>query len=263
LGICQPYCVDYFSYWGVLFVMGEIRVNLNAVRFHDKVRLRVSELGINRAKAARDVGLPVSTISNYMSKLESLPRADIAFKIAKAIAVPIEWLLDDEQDFPPPSNTGTTSLKYATDAELIEEVETRYQRAAVALRDTLDQLKAIDLGKLAKEIAATPPGSPLSKTAETAVKLFDRYARHKCEVVDLIALGSTTGGPAPHPRYRPEQLSFAALNQLEDDVCRRRDYNDFEHAIECRETLGRGSASNDIKRSSAAWIDRFLGRSRA
>jgi transcriptional regulator with XRE-family HTH domain len=228
------------------------------VKFGEKLK-KLTE-GMNRSEISRRADLPSQYIANYITR-DSIPSASIALSLARALDVPVEWLIDDQQDFPPPK-TGTMSLKNATDAELIEEVETRYQRAAVALLDTLEKLKSMDLSKLAREIAATPPDKPLSKAADAAKQLIERRSRHKCEVIDFIALGSTTGGWPPHPRYAPEQLAFEAMHAVEQRLDRSK-LDDLELAVACRDALSHGSVNETLRRSSADWIDRFLGRSRS
>jgi hypothetical protein len=68
------------------------------MKINDKLKFLFAE--INKAKAARSVGLPVSTISSYIAQ-GSMPRADIALKIARASGVSLEWLVDDAQGMPP------------------------------------------------------------------------------------------------------------------------------------------------------------------
>lgn len=53
-----------------------------------------------RARVSRRAGLPPNAISDYVNK-GYIPRADTAFRIARALSVSVEWLLDDVQSWPP------------------------------------------------------------------------------------------------------------------------------------------------------------------
>ena len=62
------------------------------------------------------VGLAPTAISNYIAS-GSIPRADIALKIARAVGVPLDWLIDDSQDFPPPMPLGSEAESPAVTPE--------------------------------------------------------------------------------------------------------------------------------------------------
>jgi len=65
---------------------------------------KLSRLTADRSKSevARAASLSATTISNYIAR-GSLPRYDIAVRIARAVGVSVEWMLDDAADFPPPA----------------------------------------------------------------------------------------------------------------------------------------------------------------
>jgi transcriptional regulator with XRE-family HTH domain len=54
----------------------------------------------NRAAVARNAGLPPNAVSDYVNKGYT-PRADTAFRLARALNVSVDWLLDDQQGWPP------------------------------------------------------------------------------------------------------------------------------------------------------------------
>jgi hypothetical protein len=53
-----------------------------------------------KTKVSRRAGLHPTAISNYLVK-GCVPRGDIALRIARAIGVSAEWMLDDAQGWPP------------------------------------------------------------------------------------------------------------------------------------------------------------------
>ena len=54
----------------------------------------------NKSRIGRRCGLGATTISNYIAR-GALPRCDIALKMARAFHVSVDWLIDDQQDWPP------------------------------------------------------------------------------------------------------------------------------------------------------------------
>lgn len=54
----------------------------------------------HKVRISRRAGLAPTTVSNYLNR-GSMPGADVAFRLARALNVSVEWLLDDSQDWPP------------------------------------------------------------------------------------------------------------------------------------------------------------------
>jgi hypothetical protein len=65
-------------------------------------KLRSLGAGVNKSARGVGVGLKPNTISTYMVK-GSIPRADIALKMARALGVDVAWLIDDAAPWPPPA----------------------------------------------------------------------------------------------------------------------------------------------------------------
>src|SRR3954471_10095372 len=105
------------------------------VDFFEKLKRRAAE--INKSKAGIAAGLKANTISSYLAK-RSVPRADIAFKIARALDVPLDWLLDDAQGWPPPPVNKPT-LAVTSDDDLMAEVRRRYRFQAVRLYAAMER----------------------------------------------------------------------------------------------------------------------------
>jgi len=66
--------------------------------FREKLVVLVENM--NKSKVSRRAGISPSGISNYIAKTGSIPRADIAARIAKVLGVSVDWMLDDTQGFP-------------------------------------------------------------------------------------------------------------------------------------------------------------------
>jgi len=97
---------------------------------------------INKSRAARAVGLKENAISTYMAR-GSLPRVDIALKIAMALGVPLDWLADDRQDFPPPQ-ADKSSVRDFGDADLVHDLARRYRGAQLDFLNEADRVKQFD-----------------------------------------------------------------------------------------------------------------------
>lgn len=80
----------------------------------------------NKAELSRTAGLPATAISDYVSK-GYIPKADTALKLARALEVPVEWLIDDEADFPVPEPAAAPkTIRDFHDLELIADLGRRF-----------------------------------------------------------------------------------------------------------------------------------------
>lgn len=69
--------------------------------FGRKVDHLLVDAGIGRRDLAETAGIPNATLHGWISG-QVKPSADGALAIARALGVPLEWLLDDAQSYPPP-----------------------------------------------------------------------------------------------------------------------------------------------------------------
>lgn len=58
----------------------------------------------NKSEISRQAGLSPTAYCNYVHSRGTIPRADIALRLARAMGVSVEWLIDDNQDWPPVSD---------------------------------------------------------------------------------------------------------------------------------------------------------------
>jgi transcriptional regulator with XRE-family HTH domain len=77
--------------------------------FAEKLNRRLVELGWNDTRLAKEAGASKSAVGKWTNG-ESLPRVDFAYKVAKAVGLPIDYLVDDEMaevpEEPPPRIEG-------------------------------------------------------------------------------------------------------------------------------------------------------------
>lgn len=83
----------------------------------------MTEKGWTQIAVSSKSGVSQSAISDYVNEENpSRPRGNNALKLAKIFGVPLEWLLDDKQDWPPPHNKRLLAPKI----EIIQETEEEY-----------------------------------------------------------------------------------------------------------------------------------------
>ena len=66
--------------------------------FTEKLKRLMEEQ--NKAQIARRAGLSPTAIHDYLTR-GYMPAADSALRLARALGVGVEWLVDSEQDWPP------------------------------------------------------------------------------------------------------------------------------------------------------------------
>lgn len=195
------------------------------MEFTEKLR-RLAE-NKNTAELCRAVGLNPTAISDYISKGYT-PRADIALKFAKALNVPLEWLVDDHLGFPAPQQGPTLDL--CTDDQLMNEVSLRYARLAVEMLDKLPDLEAVDWKKSYADLLAaserarsmdgeqamlmTPDrGEPVEIRNHVALASLFIYAESRLKSFDGSERFFSWFGKGIFGRHRPEELTPAAIQR--------------------------------------------------
>ncbi|HZK80618.1 MAG TPA: helix-turn-helix transcriptional regulator [Humisphaera sp.] len=120
--------------------------------FQEKLRRRMEELGLNKARVAAGAGLTDSTISSYFRDRGSVPRIDIGIRIARVVKVPLDWLADDSQEWPPPEADMIAATRLS-DTELFLEWCRRMTLAAWSLNRELKNAERIDWDSSGKSLA--------------------------------------------------------------------------------------------------------------
>lgn len=83
----------------------------------EKVEKALAARQWSQSKLARAAGTTPPSISRIVNGAE--PAAGLAFRIAKALEIPIAWLLDDARDWPPPSDASGHSAADCLDRAII------------------------------------------------------------------------------------------------------------------------------------------------
>lgn len=67
------------------------------MNFSEKLRDRLDFKGWTVKELAAEAGLSVNTLNHYLNGIKSVPAADVAVRIAKALGVTVEYLFDNEE----------------------------------------------------------------------------------------------------------------------------------------------------------------------
>jgi transcriptional regulator with XRE-family HTH domain len=87
------------------------------MRFDKKLRMLMDQRGMNQPSLSRLTGIPQTTISNLLKG--SRPGIDHGLKLARALAVSLDYLADDDQDQPPiPDDDSAVILTVIRDLHL-------------------------------------------------------------------------------------------------------------------------------------------------
>lgn len=134
-------------------------------------KLKALTTGENKSLIARKGGLSATAISDYLQK-GYIPRADKALMLARGLGVPLEWLLDDDQDMPAP-NVEKQSAAALPDQDLMREVCRRYRLEVLRLRSAIQSIETIDWSHVANLLVPTPFDADVPPEIAREVRLID------------------------------------------------------------------------------------------
>lgn len=124
----------------------------------------------NKSSVARAAGLPANAINDLINK-GNVPKVDKALRLARALDVPLDWLVDDEADFPVPDSPGKRIEDHSTDDLRLELI----RRAHLLYMDCLrivGQLTSVNWSDLARRAYDLPLGET-DPEAEQILKQAD------------------------------------------------------------------------------------------
>ncbi|MGE5607686.1 MAG: helix-turn-helix domain-containing protein [Bacillota bacterium] len=179
------------------------------MNFTEKLR-RLTE-DRNKAELARKAGLKPTTISDYVSK-EYVPRADIALKMARVLEVPVDWLIDDSRDWPPPKANDKASVRTLSDLDLMREVCYRYRLKAVQLWQDLKEIETIDWISVAKALLNQPIDAPPPQSLAKPLRLAKSDVTWiQLTFYDPSSMASQYRGELPGDDISDEELQATVL----------------------------------------------------
>lgn len=115
--------------------------------------------GKNKQRVGVEAGLPPTAISDYISK-GHLPRADKLLSLARVLGVPLDFLLDDSRDWPPPDSSHDTraSVQDAPIGDLIAELAKRFRLDLLEAMRRADEAEREDWSVVARELKKLKKG---------------------------------------------------------------------------------------------------------
>ena len=146
-----------------MFLRGGLADTFRSVTFTQKLAKLTN--GKNKAAIARAADLQPTLVNAYVNK-GYMPGADIALRLARVLAVPVEWLIDDAADWPPPE-----PLEDWSTARLAAELGKRLRPHGNAMLGRIGQCERADWVKIARELLPHDPDQPLPKRLADVIVL--------------------------------------------------------------------------------------------
>ncbi len=207
--------------------------------------------GRSRAGLARLANLRPTVINNYLTgERRSAPMAQTALKLARAMSVPLEWLVDDKQGWPPPDSIrereeAATKLP---DQQIIREFLRRRLLAQMDLADKLDAAEQQDWRAVREKLSTIPPGEriPSDLFRATLLPLAVNAAVTRLFHFHLNAIEELLPDVGDRAKATQE-------NQLEERYKRLWDDPEFQAAT--KEIASRPrSRQEDVERQLLKWL---------
>jgi len=136
IGSCQPF-LSFFLPYPRIVELGFMPNPLSDQEMKFSEKLLKLLHGTKATAVAQAAGVGRTAISKYLHN-DSMPSADAALRLARHFRVPLEWLVDDAQDWPAPASENRY-VSDVSDEELMTEVGRRYRLQILSLHSHLDE----------------------------------------------------------------------------------------------------------------------------
>lgn len=180
------------------------------MRFGDKLSKIVGDG--NRSELARRAGLSSTAITDYLQK-GYIPRADKAVLLARALDVPLDWLVDDERDWPPPKVDKPTAANLSDD-DLMMELARRYRHLGLRCLSALEGLEKANWELGAVAIVEHPLDAPLpwelQKLTNYVILLSQMLYMAETEY-DVRIYANLQHASLPGSDRKPEDLNLSTI----------------------------------------------------
>lgn len=211
----------------------------------------------SKKRIAKAAGLPNAAISNYISK-KQMPRGDKALALARALEVPVEWLLDDEQDEWPAPKIAKPSIAAFSDDELMMELARRYRHAIVEFLDAARIAEKIDwpdATRAAKAAVPTGPFPPIVKRAVAAFENLELKHDRMQQAFDLHVFSTLHHEELPGGELSLQEIDRAAAGFAFGTNNNKSDVQEFALAAGAKGAFDNSDARKALRRSYATMIE--------
>ncbi|MCQ2242048.1 helix-turn-helix transcriptional regulator [Treponema sp.] len=103
--------------------------------FKENLKFELSRRGMLVKELSQKSGINQGSLSNYLRESSSIPSADVAVKIAKALGVTVEYLVTDEPASDMVKNSQPHSLETRLLADKIERLSEKEKKIVKVLVD--------------------------------------------------------------------------------------------------------------------------------
>jgi transcriptional regulator with XRE-family HTH domain len=187
----------------------------------------------NKQKLSNAAGLPATAVSDYIAK-GSIPRADKALALARALNVPLEWLVDDAQEWPPPTQQRQEPTDLS-DSQLLVELVRRRRLAQIDFWEAIELAEQVDWRRFKRDLEAVHEGAPIPREL---VRLSNiPYAIHASlmrlmRFSDLTAVEQAVGAKLPTGGHPVEALDQKRLEERRRQLWTNKSFQSALKAIQ-------------------------------
>jgi transcriptional regulator with XRE-family HTH domain len=234
------------------------------VTFAQKIERWTAENQRSRAQLAGNAGLDPSVLHNYV-KRDSAPMAETALRVARAMKVPIDWLIDDAREEWPPPDVTKISPSAFSDQELMRELAIRWRNALLDLLTAMDTFEDFDWASAIQQAQRTPLDKPLPDDVRRAIALLlevhSRFMRWRnefdLETFCITHHDSLPGASLPAGQLDDTEIGFRFKRADDLPEARKlmeivRDRPEYRDSGERQYVLAMQAALTDIYRRRAA-----------
>lgn len=105
--------------------------------FKENLKFELSRRGMLVKELSQKSGINQGSLSNYLRESSSIPSADVAVKIAKALGVTVEYLVTNE----PASSEENNSQPYSVETRLLaDKIEKLSEKEKKIIRLLIDEM---------------------------------------------------------------------------------------------------------------------------
>jgi transcriptional regulator with XRE-family HTH domain len=167
--------------------------------------------GRQKADVARNAGISPSALSKYLHR-KTIPPADIALRLSRALGVPFDWLVDDAQQWPPePCDAPVPAA--LPEREIMREIARRYWIEADHMASILDQVDRVNWDDLEQRLAVAEELSDADRQALILVLSSTSLQAHTIDRFDPSEHAFLNEQQMPRVAHKPHELRSFRLRQ--------------------------------------------------
>jgi transcriptional regulator with XRE-family HTH domain len=195
------------------------------VTFAEKIVRWIAEKGVSRAALAKTAKIGPSVLNNYVKERQSSPMAENALRLSRAMQVPLDWLVDNSRDWPPPAQGSQGSIESQLInvplSSLLHELARRYRLDTLDVLPDLVEAQETDWSKVFAEAKDLAEGEPIPQSLARELQLLGKISSGVLAVLvryDVHIAADFRHHELPGADRPPETLSYVATISAFSDL---------------------------------------------